>query len=104
MKALRNDRTSPAPGSDFLSEQLRLLRDAGWRAHASDFERCVRALRVIRTWASFMGGMALTPKETKALCDKALASFNNPNTQPQGRDASSRPSGGAGYAEPEATK
>jgi hypothetical protein len=79
----RGKRTSPAPCSDFLSEQLRLLRGAGWKAHARDFERCVSALKVINTWASYLNGRVLDADNVVKLTEKALAPFRNPNAPRQ---------------------
>lgn len=39
---------------------------------ARKLEKAKQALRVIRTWAAFRGGVALDPKHVKKLCDKTL--------------------------------
>jgi len=77
--------------SDFLREQLRLLKAAGWIAHAKEFETAITALRVIHTWATFDGGRCLNPQDVAKLTRKALNGFirSNPNSlssKPPGLD------------------
>ena len=75
---------------DYYDEQLRLLRGAGWIAHAKEFENCVRALRVIHTWASVDG--ALVPEHVKKLSSKALKPFM-PNVTGEREQNNQRSSG-----------
>jgi hypothetical protein len=80
-KIKRPRRLPSTPCSDFLREQVTLLNDAGWIAHAKEFERAITALRVIHTWAAFDGGRCLDPKDVANLTRKALKGFisSNPN-------------------------
>ena len=63
---------------DYYSEQLGLLRSAGWKAHADEFEECVRTLRVLHTWARVDD--VLDPVEVQVLIERALAPFT-PNAE-----------------------
>jgi hypothetical protein len=71
--------------SDFLREQVRLLKAAGWITHADEFEAAITALQVIHTWATFDGGRYLESEHVAKLTRKALKGFirSNPNDQVQ---------------------
>ena len=58
---------------DYLTEQIKLLRGAGWIAHADEFAECVRTLRVLNTWARI--DEVILPSEVKQLTDRALKPF-----------------------------
>ena len=59
---------------DYFNKQVRMLKDAGWIAHANEFAQCVRSLRVIHTWAS-VDGDRLDATDVKFMAEKALAPF-----------------------------
>jgi hypothetical protein len=79
----KRSKNQPAACSDFLREQVRLLKDAGWITHAKEFERAITALQVIHTWATFDGGRCLEPEHVANLTRKALKGFirSNPNKE-----------------------
>ena len=81
-KSKRPRRLPSTPCSDFLREQVRLLKGAGWIAHAKEFEKAITALRVIHTLATHDGGRCLDPEHVANLTRKALKGFirSNPNT------------------------
>ena len=58
---------------DYYTEQLGLLRGAGWKAHADEFEECVRTLRVLHTWTRVDD--VLDPVEVQILIERALKPF-----------------------------
>ena len=64
---------------DYFQEQLRLLRGAGWEAHAKEFEAVVIALRLIDTWARVEGRLDID--DVIKLASKALEPLN-----PKGRN------------------
>ena len=69
---------------DYYREQLRMLRSAGWIAHAKEFEDVVKALRVIHTWAGTEG--ALIPEHVLKISGKALRPLNPQNSAISGKE------------------
>ena len=65
--------------SGFLKEQVMLLKEHGWVAHAKEFEAAITALQIIHTWATFDGGRFLDPQHVEKLTKKALRGFISSN-------------------------
>ena len=59
-------------GTDRASDHPAVIEQRRVAALERRAERMAQALRVIRTWASFRGGVALCPGDVIALVDKAL--------------------------------
>lgn len=60
---------------DQLSEDVKALREAGFRAIAHQYREMAKALRVIHTWASYRDGELVVPEDVTRLCDKVLRRF-----------------------------
>ena len=61
----------------YLDDVLRALKSLGMKAHAREFQRCLSALRVIHTWATFPRGRTLDPVAVAALTERALRPYRS---------------------------
>lgn len=62
-----------APPPSCKSCGVAWIEHAGVQALCARLESALSALRVIRIWASFRGGVELVPEHVVKLCDKTLA-------------------------------
>lgn len=67
--------------SNQLDDDIKMLKSAGFKAIAKQYEEMATTLKVIRTWASFKNGSELEPDEVLRLTSIRLARFTKYKTK-----------------------
>lgn len=58
-----------------LDDDIAMLKGAGFKALAKQYQAMASALRVIHVWAKFDDGALLIHSDTQKLCERALKRF-----------------------------
>ena len=59
----------------YYKDVIRMLKSHGMKAHAREFDQAITALKVIHTWASYLGGRVMDADNVAKLCEKALKPY-----------------------------